>query len=149
MKDAAGHSELKTGPAVEVAQDPVKKETSADRLVYFAAERTLLSWVRAALGLMALGFVVDRFGLILKKRIPPGLENGPGDPFSSWIGILLVAVGVAANVTAAVRYLRFEKSYHRRLNTRPGHGLSLGIFLTLTVAALGVIIVLFLILALK
>lgn len=28
------------------------------RLVYFAAERTLLSWMRAALGLMIFGFVV-------------------------------------------------------------------------------------------
>ena len=43
-------------------QNPVEL---ARRLVYFAAERTLTSWVRTALSLMALGFVIDRFGLIL------------------------------------------------------------------------------------
>ena len=46
--------------------DEKKLETSADRLVYFSAERTLLSWVRAGLGMMAVGFVVDRFTLTLK-----------------------------------------------------------------------------------
>ena len=43
------------------------QETVGRRLVYFAAERTLMSWIRAALGLMALGFVIDRFGLVLRQ----------------------------------------------------------------------------------
>ena len=35
------------------------------RLVYLAAERTLTSWIRAELLLMALGFVIFRFELVL------------------------------------------------------------------------------------
>lgn len=47
----------------------------SDPRVFFAAERTLLAWVRTALTLMALGFVVARFGLFLNlleasSRIP-------------------------------------------------------------------------------
>lgn len=114
-------------------------------MVYFAAERTLLSWVREGLALMALGFVVDRFSLFLEGMKPHSLENWRGDPFSSWIGILLVLAGVAGNVTAAIRYSRFEIRYHRDTDTSPGHGLSLGIFLTLITSAIGIIIVLFLI----
>jgi len=36
-----------------------------DPRVYFAAERTLLAWIRSGLTVMALGFVVARFGLFL------------------------------------------------------------------------------------
>ena len=45
-------------------------DTSAQRLVYFAAERTLMAWVRTALGLMALGFVTDRFGIVVRQTLP-------------------------------------------------------------------------------
>ena len=45
-------------------------QEAGPKLVYFAAERTLLGWVRTALGLMAFGFVVDRFGLLLKQLSP-------------------------------------------------------------------------------
>jgi putative membrane protein len=130
-------------------QKDTGRETSADRLVYFAAERTLLSWVRVGLGLMALGFVVDRFGLFLGETKPYRMENWRTDPFSTWIGIALILVGIAGNVTAAIRYLRFEIRYHHDTDTRPGHGLSLGIFLTLIVSALGIIIIVFLIRTMK
>ncbi len=149
MKDTDKHSNfIRTEPA-DTRQDPERTEISADRLVYFAAERTLLAWVRVSLGLMALGFVVDRFSLFLKQRIPHGPGNWSGDPFSSWIGIVLLLLGVSANITAVVRYTRFEIRYHRNVDTRPGRGLSLGIFFTLATAVLGIIIVLFLILTIK
>jgi len=37
-----------------------------DPRVLFAAERTLLSWNRTSISLMAFGFVVERFGLFLQ-----------------------------------------------------------------------------------
>ena len=130
-------------------QEDRRRETSADRLVYFAAERTLLTWIRAGLGLMALGFVVDRFELILRETRKHALGYDSVDAFSSWIGILLILVGVAANLTAAIRYIRFEIHYHRDTDTRPGYGLSLGVFLTLIVSVLGLILVFFLYLAME
>jgi putative membrane protein len=138
-----------TSGGIVIKKDRTRKETSADRLVYFAAERTLLSWVRAGLGLMALGFVVDRFGLILGQMKSHDLEHWRTDPFSSWIGISMILVGIACNVTAAIRYLRFEIRYHHEMDTRPRHGLSLGIFLTLIVSALGIVVVFLLIRTMK
>jgi uncharacterized membrane protein YidH (DUF202 family) len=41
-------------------------DRSADPRVYFAAERTLLAWVRTGIAIMAFGFVVARFGLFLR-----------------------------------------------------------------------------------
>ena len=40
--------------------------TEADPRVYFAAERTLLAWIRTGMTIMAFGFVVARFGLFLR-----------------------------------------------------------------------------------
>jgi putative membrane protein len=74
---------------------------------HLANERTLLAWVRTAIALMGLGFVVARFGLFLRQL---GLERGAAttqdSSLAGWIGIGLVAAGVAATVLAAVRFLR-------------------------------------------
>ena len=118
-------------------------ETSADRLVYFSAERTLLTWVRAGLTMMAVGFVVDRFTLILKGTNIQVSGYG-GDELSKWIGILFILTGVATNLVGAARYIRFEIRYHRNVDTRPGYGMSLGVFLTIVASVLGVAVALFL-----
>jgi putative membrane protein len=73
---------------------------------HLANERTLLAWVRTAIALMGLGFVVARFGLFLRQL---GVERGaaPTDTrLAGWIGIGLVAAAVVATVLAAVRFLR-------------------------------------------
>ncbi len=56
--------------------------TEADPRVYFAAERTLLAWIRTGITIMAFGFVVARFGLFLRllraedgQRSPPGASR--------------------------------------------------------------------------
>lgn len=84
------------------------RETSGDRLVYFAAERTLMSWVRTAAALMVLGFVIDRFSFFLRKLnvAADALTADPQD-ISSKAGPALVVVGAAMAAVATVRYLRF------------------------------------------
>lgn len=46
-----------------------------DVRVYFAAERTQLAWVRTGIAIIALGFVVSRFGLFL--QLLSRARNGP------------------------------------------------------------------------
>jgi uncharacterized membrane protein YidH (DUF202 family) len=46
-----------------MADDIKKPDDALDPRVYFAAERTLLAWVRTGLALMGFGFVVARFPL--------------------------------------------------------------------------------------
>src|SRR5690348_346415 len=79
----------------------------ADPRVYFAAERTLLAWVRTGLAMMGFGFVVARFGLFL--RVLASERAGPPHQPSSLslgLGTTLVIIGVLANLYAAVRHWR-------------------------------------------
>ena len=41
-------------------------QPASDPRVYFAAERTLLAWLRTGITIMAFGFVIARFGLFLQ-----------------------------------------------------------------------------------
>jgi len=63
------------------------------QLVYFAAERTLMAWIRASLSLMTLGFVLDRFGLILHQFLSPDNVHLFPRIFSQWAGVGMVVLG--------------------------------------------------------
>jgi putative membrane protein len=80
-----------------------------DPRVYFAAERTLLAWVRTGLGLMGFGFVVAKFGLYLHlladRPVSPLAEAG-----AQWVGIVLVLVGTASTWVAARQFRGFART---------------------------------------
>lgn len=58
---------------------------------YLANERTFLAYIRTSLSVMAFGFVISRFGLLL--RILPGGENVPSTGASEWLGIAFAVFG--------------------------------------------------------
>lgn len=79
-----------------------------DPRVFFAAERTLLAWVRTGLTIMAFGFVVARFGLFLRLV---ATQQGQGLPaaelhnrLSNALGIALVLIGVACMIVGAIQH---------------------------------------------
>ena len=84
-----------------------------DPRVFFAAERTLLAWIRSGLTVMALGFVVARFGLFLTlldaASVSPSRARDPR--WSSALGIALVILGAGAILGA----LQNHRSYVRTL----------------------------------
>ena len=51
---------------------PKTDQQPDDPRVRFAAERTLLAWMRTGLALMGFGFVVARFGLFLREIAAAG-----------------------------------------------------------------------------
>ena len=72
-----------------------------DRL---ANVRTFLAWVRTAITIMAFGFVVAKFGLLLREL--PGSHVHPGElHLATVIGTILVLLGGAFLVMATLDFL--------------------------------------------
>lgn len=80
-----------------------------DPRIYFAAERTLLAWIRTGIAVMAFGFVVARFGLFL-SLVPTAQDDVLTSQLSPYIGAALVVVGAAAIAAGTLEYQRYCKS---------------------------------------
>ncbi|MBM4067458.1 MAG: DUF202 domain-containing protein [Planctomycetes bacterium] len=124
--------------------EPDKPET--DPRIYFAAERTLLAWVRTGLAMMGFGFVVARFGLFLRELAAmPHVASQPdtNTGLSLWVGTTLVVLGVTVNLAAAVRHWqtvrRLEHGRHLRFTP-----MSLGIVVACLLGVLGLLMALYL-----
>jgi putative membrane protein len=77
----------------------------SDPRVFFAAERTLLAWLRTGLAVIGLGFVVARFGLFLRI-----IAQAPSPISNSWsliIGVGLVLLGAIMTGGAAWQHALF------------------------------------------
>lgn len=111
--------------------------SSEDPRVRFAAERTLLAWIRTGLALMGFGFVVARFGLFLRELATVRHTVAAHAPrLSLGIGIALVVLGVCLNLLAAWEHGRVL----RRLNRGEPYqapGWSVGIIASMILAVLG------------
>jgi len=108
-----------------------------DPRVLLASERTLLAWLRTGLALMGFGFVVARFGLFLRELASLGTAPEPRDlQMSQWVGTVMILLGVAVNILAAVQHARFIRRYARGEPMTP-KVLSLGTVLSAILAALG------------
>ena len=110
----------------------------------FAAERTLLAWVRTALAMMGFGFVVARFGLFLSLIARPGVEHEPGT-FSVFTGTALVIAGVVA---AATGIWNHRRALHAMRESQPlEHGVQPAVVLAAVLAAVGLALAAYLIAA--
>jgi putative membrane protein len=109
-----------------------------DPRVYFAAERTLLAWLRTGLGLMGVGFAVARFGLFLREMQATQTHATPhSSGLSVWSGVALVTLGVIVNLSAVARHIQTV----RRLTSgtwQPGRVSRTAVALALVLAAIGV-----------
>ncbi len=119
-----------------------------DPRVFFAAERTLLAWVRTGITVMALGFVVERFGLfvaLVAQQV--GQAARPlHTTASSVIGTLLVAAGAAVVALATMQHARFVRSLPAA-DLPPNYRIGWALALAIAISALGTALAVYLALA--
>lgn len=102
---------------------------------YFANERTFLAWVRTSITIMALGFVVAKFGLLLRELSGSTSGTLVSAPISEATGVLLVLAGAALLLLAFARFRATREDLDAgRYNVREG----LEWALTLTMVAIGI-----------
>lgn len=112
-----------------------------DPRVLFAAERTLLAWNRTAVGLITLGFVIERFGLFLTAM---HLTDVPGQrDLSFFIGLALIALASFLSVVSILQFRRVIKRLSEK-EIPPGYALWCGTAANMSLAGLGVLLIVYL-----
>jgi putative membrane protein len=116
-------------------------EPASDPRVYFAAERTLLAWVRTGVSIIALGFLIARFGFFLALvRIQPHPED---QVLSSILGVGLVLTGTFMVAASTWQQHRFVRSL-RPSDLPVGYSISLCLWLSVMLAIAGALLAVFL-----
>ncbi len=130
------------------AEGKEKGKKVENRRVHMANERTFLAWIRTSIGVMAFGFVVERFAFFLKQIVyysehmeapgrhgPPikGTWPPPKPGYSAVLGLALVAFGMLMALFAFIRFRSVKKQIDED-TYRPSSALNV----TLTVFVLGI-----------
>ena len=111
-----------------------------------ANERTFLAWIRTSIGIMAFGFVVERFALFVrqlsllfgKDLLPQSLQP---HGYSRIFGIALVGAGTIMSLLSFIRYRERAKQIDEDAYQPSG---ALDLLLTVAVLIIGVFLVVYL-----
>ena len=87
-----------------------KMQTPYNPQVFFAAERTLLAWQRSSISFIALGFVIERFGLFVKFLKIANDITVTSVHISAFIGIFFIAMGSLICFLSAIQYQAFIRT---------------------------------------
>lgn len=117
--------------------------------MHMANERTFLAWVRTSIGIMAFGFVVERFALFVKQfslligssGVSAGQVPVPRG-YASVFGIVLVGLGALMGLLSFVRFKKVERQIDED-SYQPSR--ILDVLLALAVLAIGVFIITYLV----
>jgi putative membrane protein len=127
---------------MDARNDQPQAEPSPSRTRdHLANERTLLAWARTSIAIIGLGFIVARFGLLLREL---GATNSHPLPtgVSTVFGVALTLCGVLVLVLSLLRYRMVGADIERNeYHWAP----TLALALTLTLSAAGVLLAIYLI----
>lgn len=134
---------LRWKPCRRYGKAVTEEQKPNDPRVYFAAERTLLAWVRTGITVIALGFVVARFGLFLQLVSPaatPHVSAGRG----AVVGTVLVGMGAFFTTVAGGQFLAFQRTLTPEERPRIRFAPTVSLLLAFTIAGVGVLLSIFL-----
>lgn len=111
----------------------------SDPRVFFAAERTLLAWLRTGLTVVGLGFLVSRLGLF---QMTTG--NGPSGATS--LGVGLVVLGALMMGGATIQHARFCRGL-AAFERAPGYWSGFAVWVSAGLTAISLGLAVYLVLA--
>jgi len=87
---------------------------------YLSNERTFLSWIRTSVGIMALGFVIEKFALFKQimsvEEANQSIMISPSllyfDGYSNHLGNFLIAFAAVMSFVAFLQFKRVAKEIH-------------------------------------
>ena len=128
-------------PGMPSDDDPIPPASSPSATRdLLANERTLLAWARTAVAIMGLGFVVARFGLVIRELAGVGVRQVPSG-VSTDFGVALVLCGALLLVLAYLRYRRIADDI---LHNRIRWDSRLGVVLTGLLVLAGILLAIYL-----
>lgn len=129
--------EVDLRPSTERNVVDMARAEAWDPRVAWASERTLLSWVRTGIAIMAFGFVLARFGLVQRSL---GMMGVDADSTTSWIaGGGMVLLGAVVSVAGTIRYVDHQQALRR--GEQPVPSLLLPVSMGIGAAVAGVALV--------
>ena len=103
-----------------------------------ANERTFLAWVRTAIAVMAFGFLIERFDLLLKAAGFPSHASVPEDyNFGSIAGVSSIILGSAMFILAIIRFAKTARDIDSD-DERPGAGSKFDVALASLMSLVGI-----------
>jgi putative membrane protein len=116
--ETRGHQEVdlhqQSGRLTSLFRGPVREPSPNEMRDHLANVRTFLAWVRTAITIMAFGFVVAKFGLLLREL--PGQHIHPAElHLATIIGSLLVLLGALFLVLATLDFLVVKRQIEAKV----------------------------------
>lgn len=105
-----------------------------DPRVLFAAERTLLAWIRTSLTFIMFGFLIERSGLVLE--ILSDGKNVINTELTFWMGIAFILLGSFSAVYATSQFRKVLKTLGES-EFPEGYRSQWGVAVSIIVAVLG------------
>lgn len=118
----------------------------SDPRVFFAAERTLLAWLRTGLTIMGIGFVIARFGLFLDLFALQAHTVPGSHAMSAALGMTFVLLGALTTLISALQHRRFVRTLVA-VDMPPAYSSQMAVALSLGVAVLGFLLAAYLLLS--
>ncbi len=129
-----------------LTQKPETKRITTSKHVtdHLANERTFLAWIRTGLATSTFGFVVERFGLLLRELgVKSGTQDASSIHYSSFIGVTLTLLGVVIMIVSLLSFLHIRCSIDSE-QFHPQAGFA--ILLTVLASLIGVVLAAYLLL---
>ncbi len=130
--------------STEIQNVPLPKHIGVSKKVtdHLANQRTFLAWIRTALATIAFGFVVERFGLLLRELgFKIGLIEVLPIHYSSFFGVSLTILGVIMMIVALLEFLQIRRSIDSERFHPPA---TFSIILTILASLIGALLAVYL-----